>query len=92
MRIRWAGLVAIALAQTALAEPFEQYPSDVNAFINRVGHCGRLTPQDKKLASQWECGKLASDRQHLVARYHSKPKLVEALEGQWVIKVQRINP
>jgi hypothetical protein len=87
---------AIALAMLMLtptagaAGTTQQYPPDVRSFIDRVSWCAKLSQRDAQARRRRGCDTLRSDRARLVRRYRGHPELIQALNGRWVLVVQRL--
>jgi hypothetical protein len=85
-----ATAVALASGASAARQP-EHWPPDITSFVGRVAKCGTPNWSDAAGRRQWSCDRLPADRTLLIARYRSQPRLVEVLNGHWIIEVQRVR-
>ncbi len=84
-------ILLIGYASIAIASPAtDRWPPEVEAFIHRAAKCGALSNVDKRKRADLACDKLVADRAALATRYRRNPKIMEDLNGHWVIKVERV--
>ena len=77
-------------ACTRQVEASATYPPDVETFIKRAANCNTPHRLDAAGRRQWGCDTLLADKQHIVQRYRAQPLIVEALNGPWIIKTDRV--
>jgi hypothetical protein len=87
---------AIAFCIVGLQRPAHSetvnYPSDVDAFIHRAARCSTATAAKQAPTPPAHCETLAADKIVLTKRYRGNKAILDALNGHWIIVVQRLGP
>ena len=87
-------MAILTLLQAGAAPPLPDHlPPMVLSFLQRAGSCSRyssLSDSQKQARRDLACNRLNHDRALLRSRYRRDPKVIKALNGPWVIVIQRV--